>query len=283
MSWIDWLIVIIPVGFVLWMAVYCRKYIHGVVDYLAAGRVCGRYVMSVGDLSSTIGVVTLVALVEAKYQTGFALSFWEVTWVSLGTILSLLGFVTYRWRETKALSIGQFLEMRYSRSFRIVAASIRTLSEMLQNAIGPAIAANFFIYFLGLPHKVSILGFSVPMFAFVVTVILVLALVIMWPAGRLSLMITDTVQGLLSYPIFVIIVGYVLVHFSWGHQIAPTMLDRAPGESFMNPFDIAKLRDFNMFALIVSMIGGILNRGIWIGNDSSTADRKSTRLNSSHH
>jgi solute:Na+ symporter, SSS family len=273
MSWIDWLIVLVPVGFVLWVAVWCRKYVRGVADYLAAGRVCGRYVMSVGDVSASLGVVTLVALVEAKYHTGFALVFWEIFLTPVALILSLTGYCIYRWRETKSMSMGQFLEVRYSRSFRIFAAVLRCFAEMMTNAIGPAIAASFFIYFLGLPHKISILGLSIPMFSFIVLIILAMALVVMWPAGRLALIITDTVQGLISYPIFVIIVGFALVHFSWGRQIAPTMLDRAPGESFLNPFDISKLRDFNIFMLAVGLVGSIINRAVWIGNDSSNSGR----------
>lgn len=47
MGWIDWLIVIIPVIFVIWIGLYSRKYIRGVADFLAAGRVCGRYVIRV--------------------------------------------------------------------------------------------------------------------------------------------------------------------------------------------------------------------------------------------
>ena len=49
MSLIDWLILIIPTAFVMYMGVYSRKYIRDVSDYLAAGRVAGRYVLSLGD------------------------------------------------------------------------------------------------------------------------------------------------------------------------------------------------------------------------------------------
>src|SRR5690606_8329631 len=156
--WLDWLIVVIPVGFVLWMSVRSRRYVRGVVDFLAAGRVAGRYVISVADATSALGVVTLVALVESKSQVGYALIFWEYLIVPVGIIMGLTGYCTYRFRETRSLSIGQFLEMRYSRSFRIIASSLRTASEMLTNSIGPAIAANFFIYFLGLPHSVMVGG-----------------------------------------------------------------------------------------------------------------------------
>lgn len=271
MHWIDWLIVIVPVVLVLWVGVYSRKYIRGVVDYLAAGRVAGRYVISVGDLH--LGVLTLVALVESKYQVGFALSFWEYLVFPVGIIMGLTGYCTYRFRETKALSIGQFLEIRYNRSFRIVAASLRTISEMLTNAIGPAIAANFFIYFLNLPHKIMVLGIPVPCFAIVVALVLAMSIIVMWPGGRIALVITDCFQGLISYPIFVVIAGYVLITFSWNNEIAPVMMDRVPGENFLNPFDISKLRDFNLFALAVHVFATILNRASWIGNDTSNCGR----------
>ena len=273
MHWIDWLITIVPVVIVLGMAVYSRKYVRGVVDYLAAGRVAGRYVIAVGSLESSLGIISLVAMVEATYQTGFALGFWGTMMAPLGVIMSLTGYCVYRFRETKALSIGQFLEMRYNRSFRIFAASLRTLAEMLTNSIGPAIAANFFIYFIGFPHHVLLWGISIPTFAIIVAVILAMAMIVMWPGGRLSLLITDCVQGLISYPIFVIIVGYILYHFSWSQEIAPVMMDRAAGESFLNPFDIEKLRDFNMFALMVGVISSILNRASWIGNDATNSGR----------
>ena len=272
MHWIDWIIVVVPVVLILWLAVYSRKYVRGVVDFLAAGRVAGRYVLSAGDMTG-IGVIALVALVESKYQVGYALSFWEYLTIPVFILMSLTGYCVYRFRATRSLSIGQFLEMRYSRSFRIVAASLRTLSEMLTNAIGPAIAVNFFIYFLGLPHKLMIFGLALPMFGLLVSVSLCLCMLVIWPGGRISLLITDAFQGLISYPIFVIIAGYIFLHFGWHDTIAPVMMDRVPGENFINPFDIEKLRDFNIFALVVTIMASILNRASWIGNDASNCGR----------
>lgn len=273
MHWIDWLITLLPLTFILGFAFYSRYYVHGVADYLAAGRVAGRYVISVAGMETSLGVITLVALVEIRYQTGYAFGFWENLAAPVGIIMALTGFCVYRFRETRALSIGQFLEMRYNRPFRIFAAVLRTTAEMLTNAIGPAIAANFFIYFMGLPHRLDFCGITIPTFAIVVVVVLILAVAVIWPAGRISLLITDCFQGLLCYPIFVLIAGFVLLNFSWENEIAPVMMDRVSGESFFNPFDIEKLRDFNIFAIIVAVTGSILNRASWIGNDTSGCGR----------
>ncbi len=271
MHFIDWLIVIVPTVSILGLSFYSRKFVHGVVDFLAAGRVAGRYVLSVGDMTTTMGVITLVALTEMKYQTGYGIFFWHYLIMPVSIFMGLTGYCTYRFRETKSLSIGQFLEMRYSRRFRIVGASLRTVSEMLTNAIGPAIAANFFIYYLGLPHEVMVFGVPLPCYGIVVTLVLCMALMVIWPGGRVSLLMTDCFQGLISYPVFVIITGYLILNISWGNEISPTMMDRVDGQSFINPFDIEQLRDFNIFALSVQVFSSILNRASWIGNDTTSA------------
>ena len=110
MSFINWCVMLIPLIGILGLAVYSRKYVRGVADYLAAGRVAGRYVISVGDLSSMLGVITIIAMVEQQYQCGFALNFWNNIIIPISLVTSLTGYCLYRFRETKAMSMGQFLE-----------------------------------------------------------------------------------------------------------------------------------------------------------------------------
>ena len=71
MRFADWLIVVLPLLFIIGAAIYSGKYTRSVVDFLAAGRVAGRYVISVGDLTAALSVITLVAGSEASYQTGW--------------------------------------------------------------------------------------------------------------------------------------------------------------------------------------------------------------------
>jgi Na+/proline symporter len=273
MHWIDWCILIIPVSCVMWLAFYSRRYARGVADFLAAGRVAGRYVICVGDLEAGLGLYVLVMLVEVNYQTGYALSFWEYLVAPLSVVMALTGYCSYRYRETKALSMGQFLEMRYNRPFRIFAAFIRATSETIANGIGPAVAANFFIYFLGLPHRWMIGGFTVSLFAIVMAIGLLMAVIVMWTGGRVSLLIVDCIQGLMSYPIFVIVTVYILTTFSWTTEVSPVLMNRVPGQSFLNPFDIAQLRDFNLFALAVTVMVRVLNRASWFGADNTGSGR----------
>ncbi|MBQ3386117.1 MAG: hypothetical protein IJG53_02225, partial [Eggerthellaceae bacterium] len=188
-----------------------------------------------------------------------------------GLVLSLTGFCVYRFRETRAMSLGQWLEMRYSRPFRIFAAALRSVSEMFANMIMPALAARFFIYFLDLPHEFTVFGHTVQTFMVVVVITLTLATTIICLGGTLALVITDTIQGLFCYPMLVIFTIFVLCTFSWTKEIIPVMSDRMAGESFLNSFDVDKLRDFNVFALVVTIVVTVMHRASWIGAGNTSA------------
>ncbi len=273
MSFWDYLIVLLPLAAVIYLAAKTQKYARSVADYLSAGRLCGRYVICVADVVVGLSVIGLVAAAEVNYQTGFALSFWQNLLMPLTVIMSLTGYCFYRFRETRAMSLGQFLELRYDRKFRIFAASLRSVSEMLTNMIGPAVAARFFIYFLDLPHRVTIGDWQVPTFALVVFILLALAVTIIWLGGTLALVVTDTLQGLICYPMLVLFIVFVLCKFSWSGEVIAVMTNRVPGESFLDPYDIKSLRDFNFFALGVLIFSAVLNRASWIGAGSTSAGR----------
>ena len=126
MHFIDWLLVALPLLVILWVGFKAQSYIRNVSDFLSAGRLCGRYLISIADIANGLSIMGLVAFVEVHYRTGFALTFWQNLTMPLGVVLSLTGFVTYRFRETKAMSFGQYIEMRYSRKLRIFASALRS-------------------------------------------------------------------------------------------------------------------------------------------------------------
>ena len=275
MLWYDWLIITVPVVFVLYMGVYSRRYLKDVTTFLSAGRVCGRYVISVGDIASGLSIIGLLAYVEVHYKTGFALSFWSAITTPLGVLLGLYGYCMYRFRETKAQSIGQFFEMRYSRKFRVFAAGLRSLSEMLANMIMPALAARFFMYFLDLPKKFEFLGITFSTFNVIMVVVLIAAISIICMGGSLAIIVTDTIQGFICYPLMVLFVIFVLCRFSWSNEIMPVLSSRVAGENFLNAYDIYNLRDFNYFFLIVGVVATLMHRASWTGAGGSSSAARS--------
>jgi Na+/proline symporter len=265
MHWIDWIIVIVPLFVVVLIALKSQKYVKGVADFLTAGRVAGRYVVAVASGEAATGLISLVAIFEMYYTCGFAVSFWSSIATPIGLAFALTGYCTYRFRETRAMTMGQFFEMRYSKSFRIFAAILQSASGVINYAIFPAVSARFLIYFLDLPTHIQFLGLDFPTFGLIMFAFLSLAVLIITLGGQITIMTTDCVAGILSYPMYVIIVGFILIKFSWSQEMAPTLLDRAPGMSLLNPYDVYLLRDFNLFYIFVGIFSSIFNRMSWSG------------------
>ncbi len=271
MSWIDWVIVFVPLLIVVAAALKAQKYVKSVSDFLAGGRVAGRYVLTVANGEAGMGLISLVAMFEAYYNSGFAYSFWSNIATPLGILMLLSGYCIYRYRETRAFTMGQFFEMRYNRAFRIFAAILQSFSGVLNYAIFPAVGARFLIYFCGLPLEVHFLGMTFPTFGVLMVIFLSIAVAIVSLGGQITIMVTDCIQGILSYPLYAIIVIYILLHISWSHQMAPTLLDRPEGMSMVNPFDIEKLRTFNLFYIFVGIFSGVFNRMAWSGSQGYNA------------
>ncbi|MFA6931601.1 MAG: sodium:panthothenate symporter [Lentisphaeria bacterium] len=274
MHWIDWMIVCIPLIVVLGIGLKSQKYIKGVSDFLTAGRVAGRYVVCVANGEAGMGLISLVAMYEAMYHSGFAYGFWNSIAAPIGIVMGLTGYCTYRFRETRAMTMGQFLEIRYNRPFRIVAAFLQSISGILNYSLFPAVGARFLVYFCDLPLQVNICGMIFPTFGLVMALLLGLAVWVVCMGGQITIMVTDCVQGLLSYPMYAILVGYIIWHFSWFHDLAPILLDRPVGKSMLNPFDISNLRDFNLFFVAVGIFGGIIGRMSWSGTQGYNAAAK---------
>ncbi len=274
MHWIDCLIVCIPLIVVLGIGLKSQKYVKGVSDFLTAGRVAGRYVVCVANGEAAMGLISLVAIYEAMYNSGFAYGFWGAIAAPIGMIMGLTGYCTYRFRETRAMTMGQFLEIRYNRKFRIMAALLQSTSGILNYGLFPAVGARFLVYFCDLPLQANIFGLIFPTFGLVMALLLGIAVLVACMGGQITIMVTDCIQGLLSYPMYAIIVIYIIVRFSWFNELAPTLLDRPPGKSMLNPFDISGLRDFNLFYVAVGIFGGVLGRMSWSGTQGYNAAAK---------
>ena len=271
MHWIDWLIVLVPMVIVIATALKSQRYVTSVADFLAAGRVAGRYVVAVAGGEAAMGLISVVAMMEMYYKVGFAVSFWSMLTAPLGLIFALTGYCSYRYRETRAMTMGQFLEIRYNRKFRVLAAVLQSFSGVINYAIFPAVGARFLIYFLDLPTSLTVGGWEFPTFGVIMAVFLGIAVFIISLGGQVTIMVTDCVQGLLSYPMYCILVFFILWKFSWSGDMAPALLNQPPGKSFLNPYDTAQLRDFNIFYVAVGMFSSIINRMSWSGTQGYSA------------
>ena len=264
---IDWVIVGVMLAIVAGISLYTQRYVRGVSDFLSAGRVAGRYVVAVSNGEAAMGLISMVAFWELYYNSGFALAWWQAISAPILLVVTLTGYCFYRFRETRAMTMGQLLEIRYSRRFRIFAGSLSALSGIVNYGLFPAVGARFIVYFCGMPQRLEFFGTTWPTFGVVMALFLALAATMAMLGGQLTIMTSDCVMGILSYPIYLVVVFCLLSQFSWWREIAPALSARPAGESMLNPFDTENLRDFNIFYVFVGILALVYGgAGIsWLG------------------
>ena len=161
----------------------------------------------------------LISYSEIHCANGWMYAFWNSVLVPISIVMTFYGWINYRFRETRAMSAGQFFEMRYSRGFRRLAAVVRGSADLLSNCIGPAVAVRFIIYLAGLPFTFTLFGVQLRTFPVLLSACLTLALLMILSGGRISLLVTDSIQGLISYPIFFVVVVFAITRFSFWDEI----------------------------------------------------------------
>ncbi|CAN5549493.1 sodium/proline symporter PutP [soil metagenome] len=253
MQRIDWILVMLPILLVLGFAIYTQRYVKSVADFLSAGRCAGRYLLANARGESDSGLSNTMSKFEMVLVAGFVLNFWEKIQIPVLLLIGITGFVIYRFRETRALTLAQFFEQRYSRRYRLFMGALAFLSGILNYGIFPAISARFFIYFLHLPATLAIGPFAVSTFGLIMATYLSLTVFLILVGGQVTLMVTDCLEGIMSHAVYIVIVIAVFWIVGWHHIIDVTS-QTLPGRSMINPFDAGKVDDFNVWYVIMALL-----------------------------
>jgi len=274
LTWIDWGIVLAVLAFVVGAVALSKPLMRSVSDFLAAGRTGGRYLISLSQGTASLGAITIVGMFEMNYIAGFCMRWWEMIMAVVVVGISVSGWVLYRFRQTRALTMAQFFEVRYSRNFRVFAGALAFASGIINFGIFPAVSARFFIYFCGLPRTIDILGLEVSTFALVMIVILWIPLYFIFSGGQIAVMITDFVQGILVNGVFILIVVVLMLQVDWA-QIFQAVSQAPSDASLVNPFRTSSTKDYNFWYFFIGMIGVIYGKLSWQGTQAYNASAKS--------
>jgi len=271
---LDWGILVAFVVLVATTALLTRPLVRGVADFLAAGRTAGRYILSVSQGIAALGAITVVGMLEMNYVAGFQQTWWGFTSAIVVLLVAVSGWVIYRFRETRCLTLAEFFERRYSRSFRIFAGLLAYISGIINFGIFPAVEARFFIHFVGLPTELNAAGLAVPTFALLVFLLLGAALLFVYLGGQVAVIVTDFVQGLFVSAVFVGITVYLLRIVRWD-QIAAALASAPADASLLNPFHTSQVRDFNFWYFLIGMAGIVYGTMSWQGTQGYNASARS--------
>lgn len=273
MNNLDWLIVGLFLAALLGIVAYSRRYMRGVADYLVANRCAGRYLLTLSEGIAGLGAITIVGAFEITYQAGFVPIWWGFFLSPLGLIIALSGFVIYRFRQTRSMTMPQFIEMRYSRRFRVFCGMLAFLSGVINYGVFPAITARFFIHFCQLPDVVSIGGLSLATFPLVMALELGLALVFVFLGGQVTVLLTDFAQSMFSLIAFLIILIFLMWAFDWTDLIGG--LQTVPeGKSLVHPFRAGAVEDFNIGYYLIGVFMVVYTTRAWQGSSAYNASAR---------
>jgi SSS family solute:Na+ symporter len=270
MTLIDWLIPAALFAALVAFALRTRKYSDSVSGFLAANRCAGRYLVCVAYNMAQVGIITLVWYFQQYYDTGYTSIWWGLVENPLMIVIALTGWVAYRFRETRALTLAQFLEIRYSRRFRIFCGLIAFIAGVLNYAIFPAVSARFFIWICGLPEDFTVLGTTIGTFPFLMALLLSTAIFFVFLGGQIAVMVTDFLQGIFCNITFLVIILYLLTTFGWD-QIGETLLAAPEGKSMIDPLGIGAESQFNAFYWLISAFILFYTARAWQGDQGYNA------------
>ena len=264
---VDWCIILGFVSLLIIVVLLANRHTSSVSDFVAANRSAGRYLLAIASGAAAMGITTIIGNWELYYHAGFSALWWGFLIAPICFILSSSGFVIYRYRQTRALTMAQFFEMRYSRKFRVFAGILSWSSGMLNYGIFPAVTSRCLIYICGIPvHTAEIFGLTINLtMAVVMFITLSLAVFFAIMGGQIAVIITDFIQGQLLTIVFAIIIAFLYFKLEWGH-IIETLKNVPQEQSMLNPFAQGDLKDFNIWFFIIQTVLVAYGWMAWQGN-----------------
>ena len=274
---LDWSIVLAFTIFVFVSVLQSRRHMRSVADFLSANRTGGRYLLSVSQGMCAIGSITIVANWQQNYAAGFAFRWWEFAMAIVLILIAVSGWITYRFRQTRCLTMAQFFEIRYSRRFRIFAGLIAWVAGVVNFGIFPSVGALFFIHFCGIPEHFQWLGLGWSSYPLIMAAFLSLTLFFVFAGGQIAVMITDFLQAIFVSIVFVVMTVYLLCCtgvIDWGH-IATVLSSAAENQSPINPFKTGDVEVFNIWFFAINVVIVFYNKLSWQGTQGFNSSAKS--------
>jgi SSS family solute:Na+ symporter len=242
-SLVDWAIFAVGFLFFLAWAIYLNSKCRSVADYLVSGRKVRMWLGMGAGIGGEIGLITIAAMCEQGFRNGFSF-----VWVNLLSLLIVVplfgvyGFGIERFRATKAMSVPQYIEMRFSRNLRIVTGFTNCLAGVLQMCIFPIGGAIFVRRLLNAPETTPLAGLSIPTDWVLMAILLICPIIFTTLGGYTTLMVTNFFQGVLIMGAMTWLFIHVVNHaasppgFGTGMQNFWSGLEGNLGTAGFNPF-----------------------------------------------
>jgi len=222
---VDWIIVMVYICIPVVIGVIVRKYVRQLSDFIVAGRSL-RLFVAIATLTGTeLGLVTVMYNAELGFKHGF--SAFHVGIIETVCILAigLTGFIVYKLRELRVMTIPEFYEIRFGRNVRIIGGFLLATGGILNMGLFLQAGARFMMGVTGYSNPAGLKLFM--------SVMLIMVLVYTVLGGMVSVVLNDFLQFIVLSIGMLIGSYFAITKIGWGNLFkAPETVDQA---SWFNP------------------------------------------------
>jgi len=222
---VDWIIVMVYICIPVVIGVIVRKYVRQLSDFIVAGRSL-RLFVAIATLTGTeLGLVTVMYNAELGFKHGF--SAFHVGIIETVCILAigLTGFIVYKLRELRIMTIPEFYEIRFGRNVRIIGGFLLATGGILNMGLFLQAGARFMMGVTGYSNPAGLKLFM--------SVMLIMVLVYTVLGGMVSVVLNDFLQFIVLSIGMLIGSYFAITKIGWGNLFkAPETVDQA---SWFNP------------------------------------------------
>ena len=222
---IDWVIVSVYICIPVVIGLIVKKYIRQLSDFIVAGRSL-RLFIAIATLTGTeLGLVTVMYNSELGFLHGF--SAFHVAIIETACILAIgiTGFIVYKLRQLKVMTIPEFYQMRFGKNVRIVGGFILALGGILNMGLFLQAGARFMMGVTGYSNQAGLKLFMSAM--------LIMVLIYTVAGGMISVVLNDFLQFIVLSIGMVIGSIFAIKAIGWDSLFkSPPSVD---GTSWFNP------------------------------------------------
>ncbi len=248
----DWGIVAAYLVASLIVGILVKDRVHGMASYIGAGRAVGTRLGIAAMAGTEMGLITIMYSAQKGFVGGFAAFHIAVASGVVALVVGLTGFMVYRLRELRVLTIPEFYERRFGRRTRILGGFMLAFGGILNMGLFLKVGSMFIVGITGMSETGGALKL-------VMVGLLTLVLVYTVLGGMISVMITDYIQFVILSFGLLLTTGLAINQIGWSH-IFDTVASEMGSKGF-NPFEAEG--EFGVEYVVWMAFLGIVNCGIW--------------------
>jgi SSS family solute:Na+ symporter len=249
---IDWVIVICYPLISVVIGILVRKYIVNMKDFVTAGQSLGTC-LGIATLTGTeLGLITVMYSAQKGFTGGFA-AFHIALAAGVATFfVGATGFLVYRLRAMKVLTIPEFYARRFGRKTQILGGIMMAFGGILNMGLFLKVGSMFIV---------GITGLSAESWALPAVMIFLLSLVLIYTVlgGMISVVLADYVQFVVLS--FGLLLTTVLAIFKLGWTNIFTSVEQIMGVEGFDP-TVAE-GGFGVEYIIWMMFLGLIGCAVW--------------------